>query len=209
MSDSARATDSGEYRRWQAPEVDVSADQEVGGLMTAERIETLEQAARADGYEAGYQEGLAAGQAEIARRVERLEGVLQALAQPLAERDDAVEQELLAIGTALARQLVRRELQAQPDEIVPVIREAIAALPAASGAIEVRLHPDDAELVREALSVDPEAAAWSLIPDPELARGDCRVISGLSQVDARLETRLGALFARFFSDQRHADSDDE
>lgn len=208
MSSPTRVTDSGEYRRWQAPEVDVSTDQEVGGLMTAERIETLEQAARADGYEAGYQEGLAAGQAEITRRVERLEGTLQALAQPLAECDEAVEQELLAIATALARQLVRRELQLQPDDIVPVIREAIAALPAASGTVEVRLHPDDAELVREALSIEPDAVAWSLTADPELTHGDCRVVSGLSEVDARLETRLGALFARFFSEQRHGGGDD-
>lgn len=207
MSDGTGNADEVQYERWQAPEVDLPDGAPVGALMTASRIEKLEQSAREEGYEIGYREGLAAGEHEIAQRVERLEGLLATLSRPLEGVDESVEEELLTVATTLATQLVRRQLQAQPDEIIPVIREAVAALPHNSHSIEVRLHPDDAELARSVLSVESGSANWVLQADPELVRGDCRVVSDLSEVDARLETRLTTLFSSFLSTQRGSSED--
>lgn len=209
MSNGSCGADDARYERWQAPEVDIPDGAQVGALMTASRIEKLEQAAREEGYEVGYSEGLKAGEREIAERVNRLDSLAHTLARPLDGVDEAVERELLAIATALARQLVRRELQLQPDEIIPVIREAVAMLPHTAHKIEICLHPEDSELARSVLNVDPDGADWVLRPDPELIRGDCRVVSDLSEVDARLETRLTALFSNFLSGQRGSEDDGE
>jgi flagellar assembly protein FliH len=70
------------------------------------------------------------------------------------------------------------------------------------------LHPDDAALVRERLgaAASPAASdrAWSIVEDPMLARGGCRVTSESSTIDAEVEQRLGAAIATVLGDERGA-----
>jgi flagellar assembly protein FliH len=182
--------------------MDAPRDAPVAELLTAERIQELEASVRAEAWEAGFREGLTSGAAEIRERGRRLEALIAALAAPLAELDETVEAELVALAIALARKVVRRQFQLQPDEIVPVVREAVAALPAGARSIQVRLHPDDRALVAEALSLDEGSGSWTLKDDPELSRGDCRIVAEHSEIDAKLESRMAAMFAAVLADQR-------
>jgi len=94
-------------------------------LPTAEEIEAIQREAWEEGYRAGHAEGLAAGQAEIDALASRWQGLVNALAKPLDAADGNLESALLELALALTRQLVRRELKTQPDEIIPVVREAL------------------------------------------------------------------------------------
>lgn len=202
MSEVVRLRDADVCRRWQAPDVDPPKEEPVTELLTAERVAELEASVRAEAWEKGYQEGLAAGAAEVRERGRRLAAIVDALAEPLAALDETVETELVTLARALARQVVRRQFQLQPDEIVPVVREAVAALPAGDRSVEIRLHPEDRALVAEVLSLDEPGTGWTLKDDPELSRGDCRVRADHSEVDARLETRMASIFAAVLGDQR-------
>jgi flagellar assembly protein FliH len=99
---------------------------------------------------------------------------------------------------------VRRELKAQPEEIIAVVRETVALLPVGARAVRVHLHPEDAELVRSRLAAASGERAWNLVEDPMLARGGCRVSSDNSSIDATLEQRLGAVIAAMLGDERGA-----
>ncbi|HTW75786.1 MAG TPA: flagellar assembly protein FliH [Steroidobacteraceae bacterium] len=161
----------------------------------------------AEGREVGLiaarEEALAAG-TELERRLQQLQGILDFMSRPLAELDQQVQRQLAALAGAIARQLVRRELRAQPDEIVAVVRETIALLPVGARQVRVHLHPEDAGLVRSRLASAGGERAWSLIEDPMLARGGCRVTSESSSIDATLEQRLGAVIATLLGDERSA-----
>ncbi|MEM9603857.1 MAG: flagellar assembly protein FliH [Pseudomonadota bacterium] len=148
------------------------------------------EAGRVDGHATGLDAGRAEGRAELDVSITAFQGVLDYLARPIDDHDDRLEDELVALSVAVARQLVRRELATAPGEIVPVVREALAALPSSQRNVSVCLHPDDAALVREVLAESAESAAWTLSEDPLLSRGGCRVEAGYSHVDATLETRL-------------------
>lgn len=173
---------------------------EHAAVLEAERAAARE-AGHAEGYATGHAEGLTAGTAQgQADALAQCEGdvaalreLLAYLATPLEQQDSALEDELVTLSMAIARQLVRRELQTAPGEIVPVVREALAVLPSAQRDITVSLHPDDAALVRSALSGNAEADAWQLSEDPLLSRGGCRIAAGHSHVDATLEARLNAV----------------
>jgi len=157
----------------------------------------------AEGYQRGFAEGLSAGRDEVARRVQTLDQMLTVMSVPLAALDKAVEEELAALAIDIARQLVRRELRASPGEIVAVVREAVGLLPVASAGIQVRLHPEDARLIREVLSLGPEdQPVWQIIEDQALSRGGCAVNSELSRIDATVEKRLGAVIATVLGDER-------
>jgi flagellar assembly protein FliH len=100
--------------------------------------------------------------------------------------------------------VVRRELRTEPGHVIGAIREAVALLPSAARDVRVMLHPDDAVLVRERLGDGSAGRAWALVEDPMMGRGGCRVVAESSTVDARLETRVGAVIAHVLGDERDA-----
>jgi flagellar assembly protein FliH len=64
------------------------------------------------------------------------------------------------------------------------------------------LHPEDAAVVRELLSTPSSDRAWSIVEDPALSRGGCVVRTDTSQIDAKLDSRLNAVVAAAFGDER-------
>lgn len=192
MSDAAR--------RWDVPAIDGSSD---SGYLTAGRLEALQKEAQDEAFRRGHDEGLAAGREELARRTARLDELLGALARPFEELDETLEKQVVKLSMSVVKQLFRRELRQDPGHVVGVVREALQMLPAASRDISVTLHPDDAALVRDTLSPTEGTRAWSIVEDPLIARGGCKVSTPDSEVDARAESRLNALIASIVGDERH------
>lgn len=171
-------------------------------LPTAEEIERIHSEAQesgyaaghAAGYEAGHAEGHEAGYAEgVARGREessRLEALMQELAQALAQSDQQLADQLLGLAVELTSQVLRHSLRIQPELILPVVREAIATLPAHHGHPLLFLNPDDAALVRDHLGEQLSHNAWRIVEDASISAGGCRVEIGASEVDATLESRF-------------------
>jgi flagellar assembly protein FliH len=157
--------------------------------------------ARAEGYAAGKAQ-FDAQVAQLQERIGRLDAMLQLQARPLAELDAVVEKQLTTLALTVARHLVRRELRIDPTQVVAIIRGTVALLPAAARDVRVHLHPEDAALVRERL-VEPQAErAWTIVEDPIMARGGCRVTTDTAQIDARVESRLGAAISAVLGSER-------
>jgi flagellar assembly protein FliH len=197
----------GGFQRWELPEMGQPKTPEPtvepAAMPTVADLEGLEREARAAGYASGLAEGRAAARAELDERLARLDGILQAAARPLDKLDDAAEQELARLALVIARQVIAHELKTAPALIVQTVRQAALALPAATRALRVHLHPDDLALLRELDATEPH---WTLLPDPAMQRGDCRLESESSRLDARVETRLAAIAEAVFGDD--ADNDD-
>ena len=192
-----------EPQRWSLPTID--------GPIVGRRLSEAEQKAteRAN-HERGYKEGLAAGQAEMRRkiaeldaRIARLDAILGMLSRPFETLDEEVEQQLTLLALTVGKQMVRRELRTDPAQVIAVIRESVGRLPAAARDVRVHLHPQDAAVVREHLSAPKSGdRAWSIVEDPSLSRGGCVVRTDVSQIDARLDSRLNAVVSAAFGDER-------
>jgi len=187
----------------------------VDGPAVSVRREPRKEASRAErqahdeAFAQGRAEGAAAGRAEfearnaeLAQRVQRLDAMMSVLSKPLAELDAQVERQLVTLSLTIARHLVRRELRVDPTQVIAIIRETVALLPASARNVRVHLHPEDAALVREVLSAPQSERAWSVIEDPVTSRGGCRVTTDTAQIDARLETRLGEVIAQVLGSER-------
>ena len=200
-----------DFRRWELPEVgeprpaDPAREAEAA-LPTVADLEGLEREAREAGYAAGLAEGRAVAETELRERLARFDGILRAAARPLDKLDDATEQELARLALVIARRVVAHELRTAPALIVRTVREAALALPSATRALRVYLHPDDLALLREMEAVEPH---WQLLPDPEMQRGDCLLESESSRLDARVETRLAAIADAVFGDASAEDPENE
>ncbi len=186
-------------------------DIENPGIPTAEEIERWRAEAQQEGFDQGYREGFAKGEAEARQRLDEQASQLKALfdffESPLQQMNEEVEKQLNLLAVTLAQQLVRREIRAEPGEIIGLIREAIKLLPANSRHIRITLHPEDAALLRNTLSLDSEGdgPAWQLIEDPMITRGGCEIQSDQSVINLTLENRLQALAASVLGGEREED----
>lgn len=195
--------------RWDLPQVSGTPVQARRAGKTVAEIEEVEQRAYEEAYARGLEAGRAAGKAEyddaIARvhaQVARLEQALDSLAEPLKDVDAQVESDLTHLALAVARQLVRRELRIDPAQVIAIIRETMALLPTAARDVRVHLHPEDAAVVRERLAATATERAWTVVEDPVMTRGGCRVTTEHAHIDARLETRINAVIATILGDER-------
>ena len=217
MSRVISCEETDEFQRWDLPIVEnVSAavkDAKHGnapGLMTAEQIERIQTQAYKEAYEAGFKkgrtEGRATGQNEARHKEKLFNDMLKSLTQPFEQLDDAVEQQLVSLSLAIARQLVRRELKVDPGQVIGVVQEALKVLPVSSQNVKVCLHSDDVTLVREAMAHTEADRNWTLAMDPGLRRGDCRIITDVSQIEATLEKRLTAVVSQMLGGERERDT---
>lgn len=185
-----------EARRWEAPPVSAARQQAArpAGLMTTARLEEMERQAREEGFQSGHAEGLQAGrkkgETEMRKVAARLEQLLDAMARPLAGIDRRVEEELTALALAVAGQILRHELQTDPEQVIAVVREAIAALPVAAGEVRIFLNPEDAALVRKTIDLKETERPWRIVEEPSMGRGGARIVTSCSEVDVSLERRL-------------------
>lgn len=198
--------------RWRLPEVEGP----IVGRPREERTRTAaaEESLRLTLKEAearGYEAGMSRAQAEMSTRLaaldERIKGLdatLHVLARPLEQLDADIEGELAQLALAIGKQLARRELRIDPAQVIAILRESLALLPAAAREVRVHLHPEDAAMVRERLTTPTSDRAWTLVEDPTLSRGGCVVNSQASRVDARLEARIAAVAASVLGDERAA-----
>ena len=192
-------------QRWSPPVVEGSSP----GRARISPAATAAAASAQQAQEAGYAAGLARAQAEIQartaeldRQVARFDGLARQLAHPLKLLDAEVEQVLMSLAVAIGSQLARRALQADPAHLIMLVRDCLKQLPLGTRVVHVRLHPEDAAVMREKLTMPAGDGAWQLTEDPTLTRGGCIVQSEHSTIDARFESRMRALVAHALGDER-------
>ena len=181
------------FARWEPPDVGDPAPPPPAADIaqpTVRDLETIQQQAHDEGRAAGLAEGRAIAQQELKECAARLESVYAAAAHPLLALDEQAAGELTQLAMIVARRVVASELHLMPELVAKAVREAAKALPAATREIRVYLHPDDLALVR---AMEIAERDWQLVADPNLDRGDCRIESERSRLDARVATRLAAV----------------
>lgn len=177
-------------QRWEMPVFSAAAPPPP---RTAAQLDDIEAAAHEEGFARGHADGLAAGMAEMRKQAQRLRDLLEHCSRPLAQLDAEVEAALVELALQAARRLVQQEFEIDPARMAGTVNEAIAALVVMPRDLRVLLHPEDARLLKDCLVRPAEVTSWRLVPDPTLARGDCRIAGDSGWVDATLATRERSL----------------
>lgn len=162
-------------------------------LPTADDIEQIHEQARQEGYQAGYEEGLqaAAEAMQTARDEElaRLRTLVENFRQSLGELDQAVGEQTLDLALEVASLVLGSTLTIRRDLLLPIVREALQALPLHHGNLALHAHPDDLDALRAGLVEIGPPGSINLVPDSTLSPGGCLLKAGHSEIDATLETR--------------------
>jgi flagellar assembly protein FliH len=182
------------WERWELASFDSSAESSVAtatkpGLpaVSDDEAHQIREQARQEGHQAGYAAGQALAEAAGREQALLLAQTLQNLERCIAELNQAVADDLLALSIEVARQVVRQTVDVKPEVLLGVIREALEQLPLLHAAIH--LHPEDASLARLRAGDQLTHAGHRIHEDPKLKRGDVIIEAGGSHLDASLATR--------------------
>ena len=164
-------------------------------FMAAGRAEAddLRHTARQQGYEEGYQAGMAAAREELAPAATAMAHALAEAQQLRAEAADQVEARAVELSLRLAEKVLAGTLAVQPERVVDVVRGALRCL-VDRERVTVQVNTLDLELVRDA--VEPLVSTLGGIDnidvqeDRRVVRGGALVLSAAGEVDATIETKL-------------------
>jgi flagellar assembly protein FliH len=160
---------------------------------TADDLARINDEARTEGYQRGYEEGLAAGQAEFTARttdqLNQLSTMIGNLHVSLAHLDQHIADQLLDLSLEIASQVLRGGLKVNRELLMPTIREALGELPLHHGGIILHLNPADAEALSGALNEQLAHSGTRIVPDSAISEGGCLVKAGSSEIDASIEVR--------------------
>ena len=157
--------------------------------------------AYARGYEDGRAEGAALEAARVSSAIQALERAVEAYEMAQPKWLQSLEKNLVALSTAVAREVIGRELRGQADDIASLVHQAISEFPL-QAAIRVRLNPADLSALSSPLRGEALRAGRDVrwIPDPAIAPGGCLVEGPESLVDGRIEKALETIYTRLIYD---------
>ncbi|QGU88532.1 flagellar assembly protein FliH [Erwinia sorbitola] len=156
------------------------------------------------GKDQGYQDGLARGIEEGMRQgredgkriahtefmlaAKPLENLVTSMQQALDEHEQSRRSELLQLVEKVTRQVIRCELALQPGQLLALVEEALGTLPEPPKRLRVLLNPEEFARISEA---EPEKVReWGLAADPDMAAGECRIITESAEMDVGCAHRL-------------------
>lgn len=214
------AEDITEFSRWTAPDVvgtSVNARQmdtrirqagstNVQTPVTAQNVEEIREAAYAEGMKQGRIDGKAEFKSEKQHILDHLTLLLERCHKQATKYDKHIYEQLVTLTISVAKQVIRRQLSVEPEQIMAVIREAINCLPSSSEKIILKLHPEDAALVRDIYHINEEPERnWKIFEDSGMQRGGCIIQSESSVVNADLDHRMATIVNKLLGGERSDD----
>ena len=205
------------FSSWKAPEmtgqavnrdnIDLrSQNSNQNKATTAKSVEEIHQQAYDEGFQEGVEAGKQEGLASLMAHMQGIQSLHQAIASHANDFDQNIAEQLLNISIAVAKQIIRRELTTNPDEIMSVVQEAISMMPNQTDKITLKLHPEDAKLIRDIYDMQNNAElSWVIFEDPTIQRGGCIISSDYAELNAELDKRIASIVQQLIGGERSDD----
>ena len=169
---------------------------------TAEEIEQVHENAHKEGFEAGRAEGYAEGHAhglregfasgeaqargQLNAQADALTQIIASLDVALAEIDQQVADELIALAVELARKMCQHSIS-RPENVRALVQDALQQVPQKH--VQIHLHPQDAAHVRARLLEGLDETQQRIVEDDTLTPGGCILLGDGNHLDASVQTR--------------------
>lgn len=167
----------------------------------------LHESSYAEGFEVGFQQGLqtvlANEQARIATFDAELRALVRRVEQALELWFQKAEDSLARLARAVARKVIATEIEARPELITPIVREALGYAKD-STSVRIRVNPFDLPTLEERRSELLAACAGiqgiEIVGDESLSRGSTIIETEGGVIDATVESKLDNLFQSELAD---------
>ncbi|OAM51259.1 flagellar assembly protein FliH [Methylovorus sp. MM2] len=158
-----------------------------------ERLANIVEGLRKEAFTKGMQEGFAVGMAQAREREQEerdeLKNLAQGFSEALHKADEEVAEQLLELALDIAKAMLKAKMSVDPMVIIPVVKDAIHYLPYVQKPAKILVHPEDAKLLKEHMSVELTEQNWMVLEEAGIERGGCIVETAANQIDATNATR--------------------
>ncbi len=177
--------------------LEVIQQQQSAELERAKQAELAQ--CRKDAFQDGVKQGHEEALNEIKKANDRLAHTLRDLIALKRRLRNEAESDVVKLSLAIAKRILHRELNADPDSIQGVVYAGLQKLQNRE-ITKVRICPSAFNSVRAALEKAGVTPAVSIVPDPKLRNGDMIFETSLGELDASIETQLQEI-ERGFADR--------
>ena len=160
-----------------------------------ETVKKLETEGYDKGFATGIEQGIRAGQKEIAERLSRLDSVISELEHLKEKKIQEILPEIVDLSLEIARKIVHRKIEQDREIIVSVVREAVKKIGREEKML-IRVHPADYDTMISNLEVLREESRLKDItiePSESVSPGGCYIETPTAEVDARIEEQIKEL----------------
>lgn len=141
-------------------------------------------------FEAGYKDGIRAAKDQYAERQQQLEYLIQILENPVSGLGDAVASELVSLSVEIARSVLNREIQQNPEQIVEFVSAAMSQLPTADKPVQITVHPEDLHTIKSHSVKDLGQYNIQWVDDSSVIRGSFNISQDASDIHGGIDAML-------------------
>lgn len=141
----------------------------------------------------GYQEGLTGAQEDLAQLRESLSSFMNARQEVF----DYIAPNLLEIGIDIAKKIIKKEIEQDPNLILESIKDILNNLSKEEKKITLRVNPSQVDMLKQeipdvitSLGLD---ARVMVVADENVFEGGCMVVTNNGIIDATIETQLSII----------------
>ncbi|WP_018132562.1 FliH/SctL family protein [Effusibacillus pohliae] len=158
-----------------------------------QKAKRMVEEAREAGYESGFADGRAAGEAAYRDKIEQVLAMMRQLEADQKAYAWQSERQLIELACAVAKKIIQKELETDPAWVERTLKSALAELVDRSR-VEVHANPEDIPFlltVRDDLAVGyPPPVELQFVSDLSVEKGGCILRTRHGSVDARIDTQL-------------------
>jgi flagellar assembly protein FliH len=153
------------------------------------RVKESKDAGYRDGLAAGKAQGVAEGAAQVKPVIEKLGQSIQQLADFRSTLRLQAESDMVKLALAIARKVVNRELNSDPDAIRGLVKVALEKL-RLQEVMRVRVHPSHVAIVKEILSRSNNGVPIEVTAEASVGLGGLVFETSRGEFDASVDVQL-------------------
>lgn len=205
-------TDKAEQR---ARAIETSAEEQISQWWeeNQQKFEDMSIEVREQAFQQGFEQGLVEAKAQIEQEYHEKIAQAEQLLQSAFEQKDAIISEaepfLLELSTVIASQIIKQELDANPEKFIGLIQQHIHRVKEKESII-VCVHPDDFEFIQSQrahltaiVNGDTEI---KVIPDHTVSPKGCIIRTAFGSIDARIDTQIEEIKKVILESRREPES---
>jgi flagellar biosynthesis/type III secretory pathway protein FliH len=158
-----------------------------------------EKTAYENGFMQGEKSGLEIAEKKVEAIMKRYSDTILDISKLRSFLHIQVEHEVVKLAVEVAKKIVHREINADPDVIQTLVRVALGHV-AEKSAVTIHLNPADYSHLLEQRAELSQAAARdiALLADKSIERGGCLIQTTCGDIDARIEEKFREVEHAFF-----------
>ena len=189
------------FSSWHFGDMGPAVPARVSEPMSLPSEQAIAEKYRQQGYAEGFIQGAAQARLEVHREMhdtfelqkktsaQDMAEMIKSLQAQMLEIEQAAAEQVLVLACELSRQIMRRQVQVDPQSLLPVIKEALSQVLVESKVKRLRLHPQDIANVQTYLGQALSDTQVTLVADASIVRGGCVLEASNVTVDATMEGR--------------------